>query len=300
MYLFFALFIILLLFLILINYRCQKKNIQKVRAMSLNDKCKLLNSLIEPLGYYYVLPQDLFTTRINAWQRDFGYCALYDKAAPHFHMIFDSLPVYFNYQGKTWLLELWKGQYGINTGCEIGLYYANHILEPREYNNTLFQSVENTDMISMSFTLYRNHIDIARISGKHWWSTAFCMGCFSQSTALSLWASLTFPTTEMAIAFVEGLLNTGYSQQEISRHCNNVTFSFTDTSTNKGYLHRLRIYLTQSCNRFWCKMYLSITKPFSLSLDKLLYLYFYLPFAFRRILRIRRYKKYKPRRTHSV
>ena len=42
--------------------------------------------------------------------------------APRFQMVFDALPVYFDYQKKTWLIEFWKGQYGINTGAEIGIY----------------------------------------------------------------------------------------------------------------------------------------------------------------------------------
>ena len=67
--------------------------------MCTEEKRLLLNELIEPLGYYYIFGQDLFTTRIDAWQRDFGYSALYDKAAVHLNMIFDSLPVYFNYRG---------------------------------------------------------------------------------------------------------------------------------------------------------------------------------------------------------
>jgi Domain of unknown function (DUF4474) len=25
-------------------------------------------------------------------------------------------------KGKTWMIELWKGQYGLMTGCEIGVY----------------------------------------------------------------------------------------------------------------------------------------------------------------------------------
>ena len=33
-------------------------------------------------------------------------------------MVFETLPVYFDYAGKTWLIQIWKGQYGICTGCE--------------------------------------------------------------------------------------------------------------------------------------------------------------------------------------
>ena len=33
-------------------------------------------------------------------------------------MVFETLPVYFDYAGKTWLIQIWKGQYGICTECE--------------------------------------------------------------------------------------------------------------------------------------------------------------------------------------
>ena len=39
-------------------------------------------------------------------------------------MIIDCEPVRFYYGGKKWLIELWKGQYGMTTGCEIGVYTA--------------------------------------------------------------------------------------------------------------------------------------------------------------------------------
>lgn len=299
MYLFFAILIPVFLLLILLGYWRKRKNIQRVRNMCPDDKNALINNLIEPFGYYYISSQDLFTTRMDAWQRDFGYCTLYDRAALHFHMVFDCLPIYFNYRGRTWLFELWKGQYGINTGCEMGLYYADRILEEDELTTTLFTSVGDEDMVKMSFTLYRNGEDIAHLSHKHWWLTAFRMGCFTQPADLSMRATITFPTTEMARAFVNGLLEAGYPQRNICFQCSTVTFSFLQPDTQNSFLRRLRIRLAQASNRFWCKIYLYITRPFHLSIDRLLYLYYYLPFAFRRMLRIRRYKSLKKRKNLS-
>lgn len=128
MYLFFGIAFLLLLFFFCINFFRRKRIIKKLCSMCMQEKCDLLNELVEPFGYSYISSQDLFTSRQDAFQRAFGYCALYDRAAFRFHMIFDCLPVYFDYRGKTWLIEFWKGQYGINTGCEIGVYYADRIL----------------------------------------------------------------------------------------------------------------------------------------------------------------------------
>lgn len=296
MYLLFAILLPLFLLLFILNHWRRKKNIKKVRAMCLTDKCRLLNELLEPFGYSYILSQDIFTSRRDAWQREMGYCTLYDRAAYHLNMVFDSLPVYFVYQGRTWLLEFWKGQYGITTGGEIGLYYADRLLKENELETTLFQAVPDDKMLRMSFTLFKNDTPVTELSGVHWWLTAFRLGYFSQPGDLTLCASVDFPSPDMARAFVKGLYSAGYEPCNICCRCNTVTFSFDRTVRRKGLIRNLRIQMAQWSNRFWCRVYLFITRPFSTALDRVLYLYFYLPFAFRRTLRIRRYKKYKPGR----
>ena len=65
----------------------------------------------------------------DAWQKAFGYLDAYNRAAPYLSMVFDSYPIYFDYEGRTWLVQIWKGQYGICTGCEIGLYYTDGIVK---------------------------------------------------------------------------------------------------------------------------------------------------------------------------
>lgn len=293
MYLFLSIFIPILLILVCIMHTRKKKNIQKVSALSFEDKYHLINDLVSPFGYCYIPSQDIFSTRIDAWQRDYGYCALYDRASVHFNMVFDSFPVYFDYGGRTWLAEFWKGQYGINTGCEMGLYYADGIIDEANRNTTLFKSVEDADMPKMSFLHSKNQAPIANLRGRHWWLTAFHVGCFSQPAELSLRASLTFPTTSMAIAFTEGLLQCGYSSDTFYRRNNMVTLSFTEPHVSRSFFRRMRIGLAQWSNRLWCKAYMFFTRPFTLSLDRILYLYYYLPFAFRKTLRIRRYKNHK-------
>lgn len=263
--------------------------------MCMDDKCRLLNELLEPFGYSYVLSQNIITTRIDAWQRDFGYGTLYDKAASRFGMVFDCLPVYFDYRGKTWLLELWKGQYGINTGCEIGLYHANCILEEVEREQTIFHSVEDGDMPQISYSLFRCNEEKSHLCQRHWWLTGFHVGCFSMPSDLCLRASITFPTCEMANAFTSGLLNAGQPSKDICRNCNTVTLMFATSTPGNSGLHKLRLRIVQWLNRFWCKVYLTITKPFCLSVDRLLYLYYYLPFAFRRTLRITKTRKHRKR-----
>lgn len=291
MYVFWGILFLVLLFFFCINLRRRKKIIKKIYSMCLSEKCSILNRLLEPFGYSYVASQDLFTTRTDAWQREFGYCALYDKAAPHFKMIFDCLPVYFDYEDRTWLIEFWKGQYGINTGCEIGVYYADRILRDDEREKTLFRCVENRDMLNLSYCLLKNHHVIAHLRARHWWLTGFDTGCFSRPSELSLQASVTLRSARMADAFARGLKDAGYDWEKLCVHCNTVTFTFSESTPACGILSGLRIRIAQWSNRFWCRVYLFVTRPFCRSVDRLLYLYYFLPFAFRKMLRFKKYKR---------
>ncbi len=291
MYYFSGMILFILLFFFCLNYRRRKKIIEKICCMSAKQKCHLLNELSEPFGFRYIAAQDIFTSHVDAMQRNFGYCSFYDTAALSFHMVIDCLPVYFNYSGRTWLIELWKGQYGINTGGEIGIYYADRIIPEQEWRHTLFQCVDDKDMAGLSFHLSRNGMEIADVCARHWWLTAFSVGCFSDPADLSMHAGITFPDNAMAEAFAKALENSGGCRNDICLCHNTVTFSFTKAFTKDRCLRRLRIHLVQAINYFWCKVYLFITRPFCLSSDKILYLYYYLPFVFRRILCIRKYKK---------
>ena len=277
--------------LICIFFWRRNKIIKKIHSMCTAEKCSTLDSLIAPFGFSYCPSQDIFTSRMDAWQREFGYCDLYDQTAPGFHMIFDRLPVYFDYENRTWLIEFWKGQYGINTGCEIGIYDTDRILKEKERKTALFQCVKNEDMPVLSFTLKKNDSALTSLSAKHWWLTAFLAGCFSNPSELTQQVSLTFCSSEMAAAFAQGLAESGCSRDRILVHCNTVAFTFTESDESYSRFYRFRIRLIQWQNRFWCRTYLFVTRPFCRSLDRILYLYYYLPFVFRKILRIRKYKK---------
>lgn len=260
-----------------------------------DEKCKALDSLFEPFGYAYVPSEDVFTTHIDAWQRQFGYGAFYDKAASSFGMVINSLPVYFNYDNRTWLIEFWKGQYGINTGCEIGVYRAERILDENELDHTLFKSVSNEEMPDISLFFYNisQSKEIAQLSSRHWWLTAFKPGLFSIPSNLSVWSSIRLASPEMAYAFYRALIKLGYSSNEIIIHKNTVTFTFAGSTPVKGILNCFICAAAQFFNRLCCKLYLFVTRPFHTSADRVLYLYYYLPFVFRRMLNMRKFKKHK-------
>lgn len=297
MYILFGILLILCIFFLFINDYRKKKIIRRLRSMGCCTKVCLLNELIEPFGFSYLPAQDIITSTQNAWQREFGYRALYDKTAPHFNMIFDCEPVYFNYEGRTWLIEFWKGQYGINTGGEIGIYYADSIVTPDKLPYTQFHSVPDELMFPVSMDLFHGEERIFTVRQKHWWLTGFRMGTWSEPEALTMNASITFPNDSMLQSFADALSQMGYPPCDM-KFCNlTVSFTFSVPHTRQPHNTRhFRAKISQWKNRLFCRLYLRITRPFVCTSDRLLYLYYFLPFCFRHTLRFRKCRKQKCRR----
>ncbi|MBQ2801787.1 MAG: DUF4474 domain-containing protein [Lachnospiraceae bacterium] len=287
-------FVFLLLFVLcnMLFFHCRKRKIRKkICDMNTAEKCEKLTGIIEPLGYCYDVKQDVFSTALDAWQRNFGYTESYNYYAPHFNMVFDYEPIYFDYQDKTWLIELWKGQYGINTGAEVGIYYSDSYVPPALREHTLFHCVKDRDMLPMTLHLFQEDDSIAMLRKRHWWLTIFSMGVYNEPADLSANVSITFPTESMMNAFIEALNKKGYHKNDICVCGLTVIFIYRSCSTCKAPLfRRFLCKYAQWKNRIFCKLFLWVTKPFSSSLDRALCLYYYLPFAFRRLLTIKRYK----------
>lgn len=297
MYIFFSIFFIIALFCFLWNHHRKTCIIKKVCSMTSTEKSQFLNELIEPLGYQYLPCQDIFYSTFDAWQREFGYTRSYDCLAPFFNMVFDSEPVYFNYNNRTWLIELWKGQYGINTGAEIGIYCTDSIIPPEKRKRQFFHTVSNEDVPVFSMNLKRNtkheNQDITDLTMTHWWLAAFRMGCFSRPSNLRTDFCICFPDCGMVHAFADALILLGYDACSLKICGSRISFSYRAPMT-PAPCRLLTIpvrCLAQWKNRFFCRLYLIVTRPFCCTADRLLYLYFYLPFIFRRCLRLHRCRK---------
>ena len=105
-FLLFALLLIAVLGCILFQCR-RKKIICRIKEMDCCAKCTLLDELVYPFGYRFHCDHGFFSSTVDAPQRRAGYAWLYDYMAPRFQMVFDSLPVCFDYRGRTWLIEFW-------------------------------------------------------------------------------------------------------------------------------------------------------------------------------------------------
>lgn len=299
MYLLFGiLFALCILFFIIYFYR-RTFIIRKICCMSDCEKLNLLNDLIEPFGFCYLPDQDMITSTLHPWQKKLGYRSLYDQSTPRFNMVFDCEPIYFDYGNHTWLIEFWKGQYGINLGGEVGIYKAETRLEPGQYQQANFCGVSDSELLPVSISLNHKGTPLFSICRSHWWLTGFKMGCFCEPENLTMDISIVFPKEEMLFSFTNSLRACGYHPCEICIDCLMISFSFSLPHTRQPrHLHRFHSALSQWENEKFSKFYRFITQPFSCTLDRMLYLYFFLPAAFRHMVHLRKKPHPKFQRKH--
>ncbi len=75
------------------------------------------------LGFAYDMKSGVFYATGEAWQREFGYNEMYDYVAVVGTMPLDTIRIKFEYDNKQWMVQLWKGFYGlVLAGCEVGFY----------------------------------------------------------------------------------------------------------------------------------------------------------------------------------
>lgn len=283
-------FIVLCIFFLSITYLHRSLCVKKVLKLSCGDKACLLNDFLEPFGFSYLQGQDILTTRTDAWQHVFGHETRYDLNALSMNMVFDCEPVYFNYQGKTWLIEFWKGQYGISTGGEAGIYRAETIVPPMLRRQTVFEAVPPEEMLPIKLQLSVPGCSLFQISRIHWWLAGFVAGISTQPEDLSLEITITFPDDDMCRSFVRSLLSLGYKLSEIAAGQTTVRFTFTSPKNTCGipwdtWVESYTLWKA----RVTCRLFAFFTKPFTSVMDRMLFLYYFSPFIFKRTVCSRRF-----------
>lgn len=298
MYLIISIFFGLCILLFIILFYRRKAAICKICCMNCCEKLELFDRLAEPFGYTYLPDQDIMTSRLEAWQRKFGYRFLYDRTASQFDMIFDCEPVYFNYEDRTWLIEFWKGQYGMSLGSEIGIYKADAVLPPDQYDKALFHSASDTELLPTSMEVNFKGRHLFSVHRLHWWLTGFRIGSYCEPEDLTVDICLTFPSENMLHRFAESLCRLGYQKLDLDMCRRTVSFTFADPHTRQPRCSKsLRLRISQRKNQLLCRLYGLITRPFTCTMDRILFLYFFLPFSLRHVLHFRKNRGQKPSKT---
>lgn len=159
------------------------------------------------LGFDLDLDQIVFYSTINPWQRNFGFCEVYDMAAPLIGCHYNTERFKFDYKGMEWMIQPWKGQYGITTGAEIGIYH-----KPKDRTTDFYDCVSDEEMIPMGFKLYKNRHNgkgwellFERPVQPHWWSTGFKVGEVTSWKDLLCDYTLTLKDQDMLNGFTGAL-----------------------------------------------------------------------------------------------
>lgn len=292
-YLIIAILVIVILIIWIVYILRKKWAIKKVKCTSKEEKLSYVNAALNPFGFTFDEKEDIVISKNNAWQRDFGYSDLYDLKAPSMNIVMHAEPIFFHYDCKEYRIEFWKGQYGITTGAEIGIYVRDNKCKlPKNF----YRSATDEERLEMGFELLKNCTLFTR-KDLSWWLTGFDVGMFSKPKDLQLKCCLKFKNCKMQKCFINGLLEAGYSKKQIKICDNIVCFEFCHPHNYKlNHGHKIRKCLAQIMNYINCSIYMCFTKCFPRTLDKLTYLRFMFPCIYRWIIRIciprRKQKKY--------
>lgn len=171
-------------------------------GLSALDEGALLSYKYDPEGEFF------YVDDINSWQQQFGFNPLYDYAAGFTVMYYDTVRIYFDYQNRGYLLQLWKGQYGLMfVGSEIG-FYEKDDKKPTSTSAALNHYECATDhLLPMEMVCYRADSSgnlnplFKRKYERHWWTTGFVPGVlknFLNRSEIVVEGRVTFDTPEMA------------------------------------------------------------------------------------------------------
>ncbi len=213
---------------------------------------------LEAVGFSYDKNQDIFYSCMDAWQRNFGYCKLYDDSSAALCMLIHCEPIKFEYEGKDWLIEIWKGQYGLTTGGEVGVYISDKpIIDiPDFFNGKFYESADDNNLLQMSYAFKKNGNILFTRNEKHWWLTGFILGEYSEPDEVSMDVVITLKDTTMTNAFVNALKKAGYRDSELFVEGTTVSFFFNKPHTEQPESQTSLIAtINQERNKSLCEKY---------------------------------------------
>ncbi|MBR3552656.1 MAG: DUF4474 domain-containing protein [Clostridia bacterium] len=154
------------------------------------------------LGYLYDEKEKVFYTADDPWQRNFGFNATYDIASQFVMIQYDTTRIKFKYQGRDWMIQPWKGQYGmVLYGGEVGVYVKYTDRDAEHYD-----CAADDDRLMMAMSLYRYDSDkqewvheFDRPYGTYWWITGFTPGFIRFTTPGKAQSFQTYPDLRLDV-----------------------------------------------------------------------------------------------------
>lgn len=145
----------------------------------------------------------LYST-VDCWMRNYGFCIFYDVAANLFPTNFDYITrrFKFSYDGLDWMIQMWKGNYFISNGGEVGIYWR----EPGQLGSYYNCATEEMEMPMSLQVSVGEKVLVNRELQNHWWICGFNMSDkFYLPTALTLKTTLVMPDNDMLTAFTQAI-----------------------------------------------------------------------------------------------
>ena len=131
------------------------------------------------MGFNYFVKEGLLTTTQQNWQRSLGYTKVYDMLFLQSTDLADieTVRLKFPYEGKNWMVQLWKGRYINMPGGEVGFYNReSSIIDPLVGDLEFYNVVTDEERIGMTFKIIdkrSNKTLIDKPMEVHWWQTGF-------------------------------------------------------------------------------------------------------------------------------
>lgn len=199
-------------------------------------KVNLVSYKYNPDGNYY------YTDDKECWQKNFGFNEVYDTFAPVTMMYYDTVRTTFEYGGKEWLIQTWKGQYGMAfVGGEVGVYTRSLGSIGSHY-----VCADKSDWLNMEMAFMWDEYETGEYRAvfnrnyeKYWWATGFVVGFPNGSLRQTLKefrlvTHITFKDTEMANAFCEAFEANGF--RRVSKLNNNEPDTFVQVGPDVAFV----------------------------------------------------------------
>ncbi len=154
------------------------------------------------IGYDFNYEFNTFFAAGDPWQRNFGFCRMYDGAAFMIGDVYETIRIPFRYGDKDWIVQVWKGVYSWDMlGGEIGLYN-----KPIDREAAFYDCASDPERLNMSFEIRLGDETIVRTEPSlSWWETAFTMHRLTIPRNLTMEFTMTFPNKAMLNAFRDSL-----------------------------------------------------------------------------------------------
>lgn len=157
-------------------------------------------------GFNFNLSEMMVYATINSWMRNYGFCLFYDIAAGSMPLLWNYVTrrFKFDYNGLEWMIQIWKGNYLITNGGEVGVYNR-----PPEKFGSYYDCATDEQMMEMTLQIYHgDELLVDQQPQMHWWINGFNMSDRMYiPDSLTMKFSILMPDEDMLKAFCEAIDN---------------------------------------------------------------------------------------------